>query len=86
VTALRNIKRNPLYALINIFSLAIGLAACLVIYLFVLDERSFDGFHKKNKNIYRLYEIQNFQGTNQQKVALSMPGNLPTKFLTGDYR
>jgi putative ABC transport system permease protein len=72
--ALRNIKQNPLYAAINIFSLAIGLAACLVIYLFVSDERSFDSLHTKNKDIYRLYEIQNFQGTNPQKVALSMPG------------
>ncbi len=75
--ALRNIRQSPLYAFINIFSLAIGLAACVVIYLFIRDERSFDGFHAKKENIYRLDEVQNFTGTNVQKVALSMPGMGP---------
>lgn len=72
--ALRNIRQNPLYSFINIFSLAIGLAACIVIYLFVADEKSFDAFHVKNDRIYRLDEVQSFPGTNTQKVALSMPG------------
>lgn len=75
--ALRNIRQNPLYAFINIFSLAIGLAACLAIYLFISDERSFDAFHSKKANIYRLDEVQNFTGTNVQKVALTMPGMGP---------
>lgn len=75
--ALRNIRQNPLYALINIFSLSIGLAACLVIYLFIHDEQSFDSFHSKRDVIYRLDEVQNFPGTNEQKVALSMPGMAP---------
>ncbi|MEX2235771.1 MAG: ABC transporter permease [Cyclobacteriaceae bacterium] len=57
--ALRNIRQNPLYAFINIASLAIGLAACLVIYLFIAGERSFDAFHSKKENIYRLDEVQN---------------------------
>ena len=81
--ALRNIRQNPLYALINMFSLAIGLAACIVIYLFIKDERSFDAFHKQGKAIYRLDEIQNFSGTNLQKVALSMPGMGPN--MVADY-
>ncbi len=75
--ALRNIRQSPLYAFINIFSLAIGLTACMVIYLFIRDERSFDAFHTKNETIYRLDEVQNFPGTNLQKVALSMPGMAP---------
>lgn len=75
--ALRNIRQNPLYAFINIFSLAIGLAACMVIYLFISDEQSFDTFHSRHKQIYRLDEVQTFPGTNQQKVALSMPGMGP---------
>jgi len=75
--SLRNIRQNTLYAFINIFSLAIGLAACLVIYLFITDESSFDAFHAKNESIYRLDEVQNFPGTNEQKVALSMPGMGP---------
>lgn len=74
---LRNIRQSPLYAFINIFSLSIGLAACVVIYLFINDERSFDAFHSRSANIYRLDEVQNFSGTNLQKVALSMPGMGP---------
>lgn len=75
--ALRNLRQSPLYAFINISSLAIGVAACIVIYLFIRDERSFDAFHSKGENIYRLDEVQNFTGTNIQKVALSMPGMAP---------
>lgn len=75
--ALRAIRQQPLYAFINIFSLSVGLAACLIIYLFVQDEKSFDAFHTKRSDIYRLDEVQNFPGTNEQKVALSMPGMGP---------
>jgi putative ABC transport system permease protein len=75
--ALRNIRQSPLYAFINVFSLAIGLTACIVIFLFIYDERSFDSFHLKKESIFRLDEIQNFPGTNLQKVALSMPGMAP---------
>ncbi len=66
-----------MYAFINIFSLAIGLASCIAIYLFITDERSFDAFHTRKDNIYRLDEIQSFPGTNVQNVALSMPGMGP---------
>jgi len=75
--ALRNIRKGPLYAFINISSLAIGLASCLIIYLFIKDERSFDAFHSKSNVIYRLDEVQKFPGTNPQKVALSMGGMGP---------
>jgi putative ABC transport system permease protein len=75
--ALRSIRQKPLYAFINIFSLSVGLAACLVIYLFVQDEKSFDTFHSKSASIYRLDEVQNFPGSNKQNVALSMPGMAP---------
>jgi putative ABC transport system permease protein len=75
--ALRNIRQSPLYAFINIFSLAIGIASCIAIFLFIEDERSFDDFHSKKETIYRLDEVQNFTGTNLQKVALSMPGMAP---------
>ena len=76
-TAMRNIRQNPLFSFINMFSLAIGLASCVVIYLFIDDEQRFDSFHPGNKNIYRLDEIQNFSGTHVQKVALSMPPMAP---------
>ncbi len=69
--ALRNIRQNPIYAFINIFSLSVGLAACISIYLFIYDERSFDAWHRNGKDIYRVNEIQNWTGTKRQLVALT---------------
>lgn len=69
--AWRNIWKNKVYSAINIIGLAIGLAACIVIMLFVFYEKSFDAVH--TKNIYRLNEVQKFEGmVAPQNVALSM--------------
>lgn len=70
-TALRNLWKNKGYTAINIAGLAIGMAACIVIMLFVFYEKSFDKQH--TKNIYRLDEVQKFEGmVAPQNVALSM--------------
>jgi len=69
--AWRNLWKNKVYSIINIAGLAIGMAACIVILLFVFYENSFDRSH--SKNIYRLNEVQKFPGmVASQKVALSM--------------
>ena len=52
--ALRNLFRNKLYSFLNIAGLAIGIACCILILLYVQDELSFDRFHEKSDNIYRL--------------------------------
>src|SRR4249919_2695983 len=70
-TAWRNLWKNKAFSAINIIGLAIGMAACIVIMLFVSYEKSFDNFH--SKNIYRLNEVQKFPGmVASQKVGLSM--------------
>src|ERR1700749_727584 len=53
-TAWRNLVRNKSYAAINIIGLAIGIAACLLIFLVVTFETSFDNFHTKKDHIYRV--------------------------------
>ena len=53
-TAIRNFKRNKSYALINTLGLAIGIAACFLIFLIVQFESSFDNFHPKKNSIYRI--------------------------------
>jgi len=76
-TAWRNLWKNKVFSAINIIGLAIGMAACIVIMLFVSYERSFDNLH--SKNIYRLNEVQKFPGmVSSQKVALSMSPMGPT--------
>lgn len=77
-SAWRNLMKYKGFSTINILSLSIGMAACMVIFLFIKDELSFDAFHSKKDVIYRLNEVQSFPGTNTQNVALSMPGMGPT--------
>ena len=55
-TAFRNLLRNRFYTLINIAGLAIGLATCFLIILYVLDELSYD---KYNVNANRIYRVNN---------------------------
>jgi len=53
-TAIRNLKRNKSYAVINVLGLAVGIAASLLIFLVTQFETSFDNFHKKKDSIYRV--------------------------------
>jgi putative ABC transport system permease protein len=55
-TAIRNFTRNKFYSSINIAGLAIGLATCLLIMLYVTDELNFDTF---NSNADRIYRVNN---------------------------
>ena len=75
--AFRNLWKNKGFTAINILGLATGIAACILIMLFVSYEKSFDSQHKRN--IYRLDEVQKFEGMVQpQNVALSMYPMGPT--------
>jgi putative ABC transport system permease protein len=52
LTALRNLFRHKLYTAINIGGLAIGLAACILIFLYLRDEMTYDAFLPDTDNIY----------------------------------
>jgi len=52
--AFRNLQRNRTYAFLNISGLAVGIAACLLLFVIIQFETSFDNFHNNRKNIYRL--------------------------------
>src|ERR1700760_2936017 len=56
-TAWRNLLRNKSYAAINVVGLAVGIAACLLIFLIIQFETSFDNFHSKKDHIYRLNTV-----------------------------
>jgi putative ABC transport system permease protein len=55
-TAFRNLSKNKFYSSINIIGLAVGLATCLLIFLYVTDELSYD---KYNVNADRIYRVNN---------------------------
>jgi len=52
----RNMARRKLFSFINAFGLSIGLAFCILIYLFIEDENSFDKFHADSHSIFRIEE------------------------------
>lgn len=52
--AIRNFKKERLYSLINIFTLALGIASSLLITMYVIHESSFDDFHPDAENTYRV--------------------------------
>ncbi|MFZ5517559.1 MAG: ABC transporter permease [Candidatus Zhuqueibacterota bacterium] len=55
---LRNIKKHKTYSAINIAGLAIGIACCMVIFLYVASESSYDRFNKDAVRIYRIAEYR----------------------------
>jgi putative ABC transport system permease protein len=55
--AWRNVAREKGYAAINVVGLAVGIALCTLIFLFVRDELTFDRFHAQGERIFRVEEI-----------------------------
>ncbi|MFC1619733.1 ABC transporter permease [Candidatus Neomarinimicrobiota bacterium] len=68
--ALRNVVRQKLYSGINILGLAIGVAACIIILLYVQDELSYDRWNTKADRIYRV-AVKGAIGGNEFEMALS---------------
>jgi putative ABC transport system permease protein len=73
-TAWRSLVRNKSYAAINVVGLAIGIAACLLVFLLVNFETSFDNFHPNKEHIYRVVSIAH--GDDGVHIQGSVP--LPT--------
>lgn len=73
--ALRTLRRHLGYTTINVLGLGVGLACCLVIYLFVQHERSYDRFHERADRIARVGMTWVF-GETEMPVAptATMPG------------
>jgi putative ABC transport system permease protein len=55
IITLRLIKRYKLNSMINVFGLAVGMACSIIVFLFVQDELSYNMFHKKADQIYRVW-------------------------------
>src|ERR1700755_2337824 len=52
--AVRNMFPNKLYTVINIVGLGVASAFCILVYLYVRNERSFDNFHQDQEQLYRV--------------------------------
>ena len=72
-TALRNLSRQKIYAMINISGLAIGLATCMLIMLYVVHELSYDRFFRNHEQIYRVAVRANITGDHLNVAVTSNP-------------
>lgn len=69
--AFRNLRNNKIYSTINILGLSLGIAASVLIVVFVADELSYDKFHPQSENLYRV----DFTGKlNGNEFDLAMTG------------
>src|SRR6185437_3939671 len=74
-TAFRNLRKNKLYSSINIFGLAIGLASCLLIGVYILHELSYDKFNVNANRIVRVtMEYSNAGTVNKIATTGTKPG------------
>jgi len=81
-TAVRNLWRYKGFASINVLSLTMGIIGCLVIALFVWDEKQFDKFVPGGENVYRIYEEHNSE--NAMTYGATVPPVYAT-FLKHEY-
>jgi putative ABC transport system permease protein len=83
-TAFRSLTRNRIYTIINIAGLAVGIAVCLMIFIIIQFQTSFDNFHAKKDRIYRV--LTEYHHTDAATVSYGkdipfpMPMGLKTAF------
>jgi putative ABC transport system permease protein len=80
----RNLKRNKGYTIINILGLSMGIAICLLIFLVISFETSFDNFHKKQSRIYRVLTEYHHADSKEifygRGVPFAFPNAIKTSF------
>lgn len=65
-TSLRGLLRNPLTAFINVFGLSVAIGICLIVYAFMLYDRSIDQFHVHKQSVYLVTILAEHDGETQQ--------------------
>ena len=71
--AFRSLMRNKAFSTINIFGLAVGIATCLLIMLFVQDELSYDRYNEKGDQIVRVIFKGSVQGEKMKEANVMPP-------------
>jgi putative ABC transport system permease protein len=68
--ALRNLKRQKVYSLINIVGLSVGIMACIIIILYVQNESSYEKFYPDSDKVYRVTTHYETSG-DVRKIAIT---------------
>ncbi|WP_375448378.1 ABC transporter permease [uncultured Fibrella sp.] len=74
--ALRSLKNNKVFTLINLLGLAVGMSASILLLLWVQDELSVDNFHTNSQQLYRV--VAQWKMSNETKHYPSTPAPLAT--------
>ena len=72
----RSIKKHKSFSLINILGLAASMSVCLLIMLFIIDQRSYDRFHEHSDRIYRINSDFKSGSNNEPFLYATSPADL----------
>jgi len=72
-TTFRTLWRNKTFAIIKILGLAIGLAVCMLIFLYTKDELSYDQFHKNKAQLFRIVQSIKMGQDPSQTIGITTP-------------
>jgi putative ABC transport system permease protein len=95
--AIRNITRYRVFSIVNVLGLAFGIAISIIIYVFVRQELSYDGYHKNHNRIYRVnsrveaFETSFKSAMTPYLLSETMKNNIPeveqtTRVLMGSHK
>ena len=83
-TAIRTLVRNKTYTIINIAGLAVGISVCMMIFMIIQFQTSYDSFHSKKDRIYRVltesHHADEATISYRKNVPFPMPAGLKTAF------
>lgn len=68
-TALRSLLKNKAFTILNIFGLSVGIAAAMLLLLYVQNDLSYDQHYKDGDRIYRLYSHSVFNGRDRTSIT-----------------
>lgn len=71
--AVRNLLKSKIYTAINIFGLAVGLATCILIVLYVTHEWQYDRFLPKSDKIYRVVQTTHSDAKTEEQASTPFP-------------
>ena len=81
-TAFRSLTRNRNYTIINIAGLAVGIAVCMMIFIIIQFQTSFDNFHSKRDRIYRVLTEYHHADAATISYGKDVPFPMPTGLKT----
>src|SRR5262245_29827799 len=77
VTGIRNLLNKKIYSFIKILGLSFGLAASIMIYLYIQEDLLYDTMHEKYDRIVRLLTIDSAEGVSSKHVGVTQPRLAP---------